>query len=629
MANGNDTAFQTSTRNGYLTIKRATLGAGALLLALLVLMAYLNFQTVSEVKIGGAAYSKIANGKDFVADVLPPPLFPVEAFALAHVIDGDPTALAGLKPRIETLQTQYSQRLAFWREEVPKSNLMDQNDWQADQAKFTELGEAFWAELTGVFLPAAERRDEAAMDLSVGKLTTMNADFTVLVDAIAAKAAAQIKQAEEASIADANSAFQRSTYYFAGICVLVCLMIFAINSFVVKALTRMTGAMTMLASGNLDTEIPMEHRNDEVGNMAYALKVFKQQAIENTGNKNTAESVIAVLGDSLANLARGNLTHRIANTFEGDLDRLRVHFNSAADSLSETIAGVKRGTEGIKSGSEEIAQASDDLSRRTETQAANLEQTAAAVAEITATVKKTATGANQARNVVVAAKNEADKSGEVVRKAVDAMQGIERSSQKITQIIGVIDEIAFQTNLLALNAGVEAARAGDAGRGFAVVASEVRALAQRSADAAKEIKDLLSTSRTQVEQGVQLVADTGSSLKNIIERVAEINAVVSEIAASTEQQSSGLQEVNAAVDQMDQVTQQNAAMVEEATAATKTLTQQSLELARMVARFTTAAVLVAEQSAKRSPDREAYANAKPAKKKVAVAEARNDDWEEF
>ncbi len=239
----------------------------------------------------------------------------------------------------------------------------------------------------------------------------------------------------------------------------------------------------------------------------------------------------------------------------------------------------------MSSGTQEISTASNDLSRRTEQQASSLEETAAALDEITATVKKAAEGATHARKVVAGTKVDAEKSGEVVRKAVEAMGGIEKSSQQISQIIGVIDEIAFQTNLLALNAGVEAARAGDAGRGFAVVASEVRALAQRSAEAAKEIKGLISTSTTQVGQGVQLVAETGKSLERIMAKVAEINTVVSEIAAGAQEQATGLQQVNTAVNEMDKVTQQNAAMAEEATAAGRSLAQEAEQLTGLVGQF--------------------------------------------
>jgi methyl-accepting chemotaxis protein len=253
--------------------------------------------------------------------------------------------------------------------------------------------------------------------------------------------------------------------------------------------------------------------------------------------------------------------------------------------LQTSMQVVAANTAEIRSGAGEITQASDDLSKRTEQQAASLEETAAALDQITATVSKTAQGARDARDVVATAKSDAEHSGSVVRDAVSAMSQIETSSQQISQIIGVIDEIAFQTNLLALNAGVEAARAGDAGRGFAVVASEVRALAQRSAEAAKEIKALISTSSTQVEQGVELVAKAGQALERIATHVSEINRAVSVIAASAQEQAGELQQVNTAVNEMDKMTQQNAAMVEQSTAAAGSLTREAEDLLQKIGRF--------------------------------------------
>ena len=264
---------------------------------------------------------------------------------------------------------------------------------------------------------------------------------------------------------------------------------------------------------------------------------------------------------------------------------MRHDFNQAVATLEQTLREVSTNTAAIRSGTGEIASASDDLSRRTEQQAASLEETAAALDQITATVRRTAEGSEQARTVVEAARTDARASGEVVARAMDAMHGIEASSRQIAQITGVIDEIAFQTNLLALNAGVEAARAGDAGRGFAVVASEVRALAQRSAGAAKEIKTLIVTSGEQVKTGVELVGETGEALSRIVHQVTDISSTVTSIAASAHQQASGLAQVNTAVNQMDQVTQQNAAMVEETTAAAHHLVQETDALSQLVGRF--------------------------------------------
>jgi len=329
----------------------------------------------------------------------------------------------------------------------------------------------------------------------------------------------------------------------------------AASRILVQPLQTLTGNMTRLAGGKTDTAIEGADRKDEIGAMARATRSFRESLIEKAhleaesdrqreetdGARKAAEaqvlaqersSVAASMGDGMAALAAGDLTYRMTAEMPREYRKLQDDFNAALGVLQDAMVLVRTSAGGITSGAGEIAQASDDLSRRTEQQAASLEQTAAALDQITATVKRTAQGARQASDAVTAAKGEAQHSGVVVGEAVAAMGQIEQSARQIGDIIGVIDEIAFQTNLLALNAGVEAARAGDAGRGFAVVAQEVRALAQRSADAAKEIKALISTSSQQVGQGVDLVGQTGKALQSIVAKVAEIDSLVSEISAS-------------------------------------------------------------------------------------------------
>ena len=415
-------------------------------------------------------------------------------------------------------------------------------------------------------------------------------------------------------IDDISKMIWQRIYVSSAIAVVFLLAIGGFAGIVVLALSRrletLGAAMTSLAAGDRDVLLPPISRDDEIGEMTQAVQVFKDDAVERVRleadaavqraaaeaerDRTAAERMrageeqaeaVRRLGDGLKNLAAGDLRVRLGEGFSDKYVQIRNDFNEAIDKLKQTILSVVSSADAIQSGTHEISTASDDLSRRTEQQAASLEETAAALDVITATVKKSAEGATRARQVVAAADEDAKKGTIVVRQAVEAMDAIAKSSGQIGQIIGVIDEIAFQTNLLALNAGVEAARAGDAGRGFAVVASEVRALAQRSADAAKEIKSLITASTTQVDQGVKLVAETGKSLERIMVQVGEINAVVGEIAAGAKEQATGLADVNSAINQMDQVTQQNAAMVEQSTAASHSLSEETSQLSELVGRF--------------------------------------------
>jgi methyl-accepting chemotaxis protein len=388
------------------------------------------------------------------------------------------------------------------------------------------------------------------------------------------------------------------------------LMGWLLSATISAPVSLMTNVMRRLAAGDSGVDVPAIGRKDEVGHMADAVLSFKDAAIEklrieaeanehrrlveheraHTEREKAQEAehdaqAFGALAQALDRLASGDLTFQITADLAPKAEQLKSDFNAAAGRLREAMRGINGATGGIHAGSEEIAQASDDLSRRTEQQAASLEETAAALDEITATVRKTAASAKEVSGLVANARTGAERSGGIVQQAVSAMSQIESSSSQVTQIIGVIDEIAFQTNLLALNAGVEAARAGEAGRGFAVVAQEVRALAQRSAEAAKEIKTLISTSTQQVGAGVSLVAQTGEALREIVGQVAAIDSLVSEIAASAQEQATGLHQVNTAVNQMDQVVQQNAAMVEEATAATHSLKSEAGDLAVLVSRF--------------------------------------------
>ena len=399
-----------------------------------------------------------------------------------------------------------------------------------------------------------------------------------------------------------------------GAAVLACVIggaaIMLTRTRLLRPLSTIGGYMGRLAEGDYEREPPFRHRKDELGAMARTIMVFRAAALERRQSRLDQESardaadaerraseqararadaerqaVVRELAAALGRLSEGDLTASIKTPFPSDYEALRTDFNAAIARLSGTLSAIAHGARNMRASSEEIASAADDLSRRTEQQAASLEETAAALDQIASTVARANDGAREAAAVVTQAKAQAETSGAVVERAVTAMSAIQQSSDKIGQIIGVIDEIAFQTNLLALNAGVEAARAGEAGRGFAVVAMEVRALAQRSADAAKEIKTLIAESGAQVNAGVELVGQTGETLTRIVDEVLRVHSLVNDIARSSEEQAVGLRQVNTAVNHMDQVTQQNAAMVEQTTAATHSLRSEALDLAGRVGEF--------------------------------------------
>ena len=455
-----------------------------------------------------------------------------------------------------------------------------------------------------------------------------------------------------------------------------------------RPIKKVTRAIKDVADGNFQAEVPFAGRKDEIGEMAAAVAVFKENGLA-IQRMNAQEAAMRAKSDDLqssmsvvvaaaaagdfshridkdyqdeslnqfagninillssvddginetrrviASLAEGDLTQTMRGQFQGAFAELQKNVNNTLVTLQTTMREVRETTEAINGNTNELRNASDDLSKRTEQQAAALEETSAALDQITAVVQNSTERAQEATVMVSEAKENAGRSGVVVRNAVDAMGRIEQASREISQIINVIDEIAFQTNLLALNAGVEAARAGEAGKGFAVVAQEVRELAQRSATAAKDIKALITKSGDEVQVGVKLVQATGEALSEIGTRVIAINDHIHSIATAAKEQSTGLKEVNTAVNQMDQVTQQNAAMVEETSAATHKLSAEADGLVRLISRFKVSndaqvAVAVARQQHHQpvaSPARRAIGRvARAFGGNAAVAE---QSWEEF
>nr|WP_323133027.1 methyl-accepting chemotaxis protein [Brevundimonas aurantiaca] len=571
----------------------------------------------------------------------------------------------------ETARRDYLARKAAFDQAAQALDASDADHvYAAQHQALKAASDAFHQQSQGLMAQAADPATRLQAEARLLQTADLK-DIRAAVTAVDQAADAVLSQRSAAK----KAAFGRGYAALVVGGILALLVAAAMTVWLVRALSQpivaMTRAMAQLAGGDLKVSIPAQERGDEIGRMAAAVGTFRDNAVEKARLEAEAQSQRAVseaehraneaekariaeedrialtaLAEGLSAMSNGDLTYRIETEFAPKAAQLKSDFNAAIAQLQQAMGVVLGNVAGIRSGAAEISQAADDLSRRTEQQAASLEETAAALDEITATVNKTAAGARQAADVVDAAKGDAETSGVIVRDAVEAMQAIESSSSQISQIIGVIDEIAFQTNLLALNAGVEAARAGEAGRGFAVVASEVRALAQRSAEAAKEIKTLISTSTSQVGTGVTLVGQTGEALQRIVDRVAEIDGLVSEIAASAQEQAIGLAQVNTAVNQMDQVTQQNAAMVEQSTAASHALDQEAQSLQASAARFKVGTVGQASpaKSAAQRPAASAPASARASTPHMAAAlktlgrggaalapkaAPEADGWEEF
>jgi methyl-accepting chemotaxis protein len=452
---------------------------------------------------------------------------------------------------------------------------------------------------------------KAPMSLDVWR--PMGNDALLFITKTAAAAADGMVAAAAASQSQAFADFilYALTFLVAAIVSVVgiCVIIYRVT----KPIGVITHSMAALAQGDLKIAVAGVDRRDEIGDMARSVEVFQRAAIRNKVlEEQTAEARVSsererievqrraeaeaeerltqatgALAAGLRRLAAGDLVCEIDTALAPQFEALRNDFNVSVSQLRDAMRGVGQAASMVSSGSYEISQASDNLSKRTEQQAASLEETAAALEEVTANVQSTSQRAGDARDLVRGARSRAENSSQVVNNAVSAMGKIEHSSRQISQIIGVIDEIAFQTNLLALNAGVEAARAGEAGKGFAVVAQEVRELAQRSANAAKEIKSLIGNSEVAVSEGVRLVNDTGEGLSAIAELVQQINQHMDAIATAAQEQSMGLSEINSAVNHMDQATQQNAAMVEQMNAAGAGLSQESSRLGELLGTFQT------------------------------------------
>ena len=486
---------------------------------------------------------------------------------------------------------------ATFREAIDKLALLDLD--QAVRASLSQVMPALDAYLAAantiadaaLINPATGQNQLAAFTLSFKHLET---EMGTLGASIEQRAAAS---ADEATIAIAA---RKSQMTVAAVLVALALIgtSFLLSRSINGPLNRVRAAINEVTNGNFEGRFSSFQRgsdlSDVVSEIAEALEKLRARLREaarmelSVRERQVSQAVVVdALSIGLERLSQGNLSETLDAAFDEDYEGLRQNFNLTVARLNQTMAEVVGGARNIRRRVETISEETGDLSRRTNNQAATLEETAAALDNLTASVKAAAESARKVEGIVQSARGEAEASGQVVLVAAEAMTGIEKSSEQISQIIGVIDDIAFQTNLLALNAGVEAARAGEAGRGFAVVASEVRALAQRSSDASRQIKGLISSSTQLVSRGVASVGAAGQALTNMADRVSQISTLVSGITSAAVEQSNGLAEVNIGVTQLDQVAQKNASMVENSMNTVESLKHDVVGLDHLVSQFTT------------------------------------------
>ncbi|MEO0032400.1 MAG: hypothetical protein RIS94_2158 [Pseudomonadota bacterium] len=501
-----------------------------------------------------------------------------------HILAATPEDTQSFDDRLATQEAEADKLIADYRPLV----------YNAEEQKFYDIIVARWTE----WKAAADPIRAASLQIETEQATR---DFNEKLGPIGGelgKAIADIRHFNETlgkqAGADGMAAGHSERQTALIVAIFSALVAAGVIAFTLARIARplagLTAAMEDMAAGNLDRDVPYLANGDEIGGIGRALEAIKEAIARRTqaeaqARMDVQQRMVGGLATGLTALRDGRLDCRIDTAFPEEYEALRHDFNQTIEALAAVIAEVVQGATDVRTGAGEIASAASDLSNRTESQAAALEESAAAVRQLNQSVRDTAGTAGEASAVAANASRDAASSGDMMSRAVTAIEEIARSSARMGEIVSLIEGIAFQTNLLALNAGVEAARAGDAGKGFAVVASEVRALAQRSAEAASEITTIIKSSEREVHDGVQLIGQTQTALEQIVGHTQRLSTMIGEIASATGEQSNAIGQVNTVVGEMDRITQQNAALVEESTAASQNLSNAATNLLQMVQRF--------------------------------------------
>lgn len=566
-------------------ISRIVLLSASTMLGFLAFACAEAYVSIEEIRVGGPIQTQLQQSSDLVADILPPPEYVIEPYLEANILMNDPQDYARHAARIAELRKEYDTRHAYWLQQdmAPDLKTAITQDTHRDAARF-------WSELQQRFLPAVRAGDRSMVEASYRRLTDSYLAHRKAVDATVnlaneartkLEAESQHKLRADLTLLAAIAAILVGVA--AGFSVIMLLR-------VVRPLGAVTRRMEAMAMGERMDEEGDVARQDEIGALGRALQgimAFVESRARQAAEREMAvqQRLVTVLGEGLARLRDGQLHHRIGDDCPADYARLRDDFNIAAEAMEDALLQVNGAVESLLSGAGEISDATEDLSIRTEQQAAQLEETAAAVHQINDQVRDTSRAAKSAAASVLEIESQTDESVRIVQSAVGAMASIEGGAQDIARITSVIDDLSFKTNMLALNASVEAARAGEAGKGFAVVADEVRQLAQLSAQAANDIRDLTQRSAVDVAQGVELVRSTGQIMAELAGNVTIVSEHVGNIAHTADEQATGLGHINDTMGGIDRMTQQNAAMGEQCNAAARMLRGEAARLQQLVAAF--------------------------------------------